>query len=55
MSAAALSKEAGFSPSYVSKVEKGDLDPSFRAVCKMLAILEASEAEIEWLVWVEGK
>ena len=50
LSARALSAAAGLSPSYVSKVESGEMEPSFRAFCNIAAVLELSDAEIVFLV-----
>lgn len=50
LSARALSAAAGLSPSYVSKVESGEIEPSFKAFCHIAAVLELSDAEIVFLV-----
>ena len=50
MSARAVSTAAGLSPSYVSKVESGDLDPSFKAFCALAEVLKMTDAEIVFLV-----
>ncbi len=50
LSARALSAAAGLSPSYVSKIEAGEMEPSFRAFCNIAAVLELSDAEIVFLV-----
>ena len=49
-SARGLSQAAGLSPSYVSKVEAGELEPSFRAFCRIAEELGMSDAEIVFLV-----
>ena len=50
LSARALSAAAGLSPSYVSKIEAGEMEPSFKAFCHIAAVLEFSDAEIVFLV-----
>lgn len=50
MSARALSQAAGLSPSYVSKVEAGELEPSFRAFSRIARVLQMTDAEIVFLV-----
>lgn len=50
MSARAVSLAAGLSPSYVSKVESNQMEPSFRAFCKIAAVLEMTEREVLFLV-----
>lgn len=55
MSARALSSLCGLSPSYVSKVENGELAPSFHAFAKFAQILEMTSQEIIFLVREEVK
>lgn len=50
LSARALSAAAGLSPSYVSKIESGEMEPSFKAFCNIAAVLGLSDAEIVFLV-----
>lgn len=50
MSARSLSLAAGYSPSYVSKVERGEQEPSFRAFCSIAKVLELTDREIVFLV-----
>lgn len=50
MSARKLSRLAGLSPSYVNKVEKEEIGPSFQAFCRLADVLEMSDAEILFLV-----
>jgi len=50
LSCRALSALAGLSPSYVSKVETGQLSPSFDAFCSMVKALKVSDNEIVFLV-----
>lgn len=50
VSASALSKACGYSPSYVSKVESGKIEPSMKAFCKMAMALGLNTHEIVWLV-----
>lgn len=46
MSARALSISAGLSPSYVGKLESGEIDPSFRSFAKIAVVLNLTTAEI---------
>lgn len=55
MSAAALSKKAGFSPSYVSKLEAGTHDPSFSAFAVLARILKFTDQEILFAVKKVGE
>lgn len=50
----ALSIAAGLSGSYISKVEAGEIEPSFRAVAKIARELRFTSAEIVFLVQQEG-
>ena len=50
MSARALSEAAGFSPSYVGKLEAGEVQPSFKAFCRLAKALNLSDYEIVFLV-----
>ena len=50
LSARALSDLAGFSPSYVGKVEAGEVSPSFSAFCELARALNLTDAEIIFLV-----
>jgi len=50
MSARSLSQAAGLSPSYVSKVEAGTMEPSFRAFCRIAGVLDMSDAEVLFVV-----
>lgn len=54
MSARALSLSAGLSPSYVGKVEKGEIEPSLRAFACLARTLGLSPREINVLVVREG-
>lgn len=42
--------KANLSPSYVGKVESGEIDPSLRAFAKIAMALEMSDFEIVFLV-----
>lgn len=50
LSARELSQKAGFSPSYVGKIESGEVHPSFAAFCKLARALEFNDHEILFLV-----
>lgn len=50
LSAAALSRQAGYSPSYIAKLESGDLEPSLGAFASIAKALEFSDAEIAFTV-----
>ena len=50
MSARGLSQAAGLSDSYVSKLEREDLEVSFKAFVKLAAILDLSKNEIMWMI-----
>lgn len=55
MSAAALSKAAGFSPSYVAKLENGDLEPSASRFAILVKILEFTDQEILFTIKKAGE
>lgn len=50
LSARSLSISCGFSPSYVSKIESGEIEPSFFAFSKIAQSLEMTTQEIIFLV-----
>ena len=50
MSARRLSALAGLSPSYVGKVESGDIEPSLRAFARIARVLNMSQREVVFLV-----
>ena len=50
MSAAALSKKIGKSPSYIAKVEKEQLEPSFSVACQIFNALDFTDQEIVFTV-----
>jgi transcriptional regulator with XRE-family HTH domain len=50
ISARKLAALAGLSPSYVSKVEAGQIEPSFRGFSAIATVLRMSQAEIMFLV-----
>jgi transcriptional regulator with XRE-family HTH domain len=54
LSARALSATCGLSPSYVSKVEAGVIDPSFRAFAKLSLALGMTTAEMTFLLCMEA-
>ena len=49
-----LSRKAKFSPSYVSKIESGKIEPSFAAVAKLFQVLRFTDEEILFSVKVAG-
>lgn len=53
MSARALSAKANLSPSYVGKVESGEIEPSLKAFGRIALALHLSRQEI-WLCVVES-
>lgn len=50
LSASGLSRLAGKSPSYVTKVERGELEPSLSAFAAMARVLEFTDQEIAFTV-----
>lgn len=50
LSARSVSKKAGLSDSYLSKVEAGTLKPSFEAFASLVAVLQLNDREIAFLV-----
>ena len=50
LSARKLSSIVGFSPSYINKIETGEIDPSFKAFAKIAFHLKMSTAEIIYLL-----
>lgn len=54
LSARALSAASGLSPSYVSKVESGEIEPSFRVFAKLALALGMTTAEITFLLCLEA-
>lgn len=48
-----LSASAGLSPSYISKVEAGEIEPSLRAFSKIALVLRMTQQEI-WLCVVQA-
>lgn len=55
LSARALSLKCGFSPSYVSKIESGEIEPGFWAFARLAIVLEMTTQEILFLVEEEAK
>lgn len=49
-SARQLSAMAGYSPSYVGKIEKGEIEPSLQAFAKIAKILNLSQMEVTYLL-----
>lgn len=50
VSARKLSEAIGFSPSYINKIEKGEIDPSVRAFAKIAYYLQMSPPELVYLL-----
>jgi predicted transcriptional regulator len=50
LSGAELSRRIGKSPSYIPKLESGDLDPSVKTFAKIVTVLDFTDTEIAWLV-----
>lgn len=55
ISSRALSSMSGLSPSYIGKVESGDLNPSFDAFCAIAKALNMSDTEVLFLVRLNQK
>lgn len=54
ISARALSLAAGLSPSYVGKIEKGEISPSFEAFARIALVLKMSLLEVAYCVLSAG-
>ena len=54
LSSRALSLAAGLSPSYVGKLESGEIEPSVRAFARIAIILGMNQQEIYLCVIQEG-
>lgn len=54
LSARQLSHLSGLSPAYVNKVERGDVEPSFRAFSKIAVKLGMTQREVFLLVCQES-
>jgi transcriptional regulator with XRE-family HTH domain len=54
MSARALSLKAGLSPSYVGKLEAGEIEPSVRSFARLARVLGMSPQEVFFCVTQEG-
>jgi transcriptional regulator with XRE-family HTH domain len=50
VSARGLSTECGFSPSYISKIESGDLMPSIETFSKIVQKLGCTDQEILFMI-----
>lgn len=50
MSARAVSQAAGLSPSYVNKIEAGEIEPSLKAFGKLAHVLGLTNTEITFIV-----
>ena len=50
ISARALSTDCGFSPSYISKIESGDLMPSIETFSKIVQKLNCTDQEILFMI-----
>lgn len=54
-SARQLSLEAGLSESYVGKLEAGEMEPSFRAVAKLVRVLGMKPGEVYVVLCEEAR
>lgn len=54
LSARELSARAGLSPSYVTKLESGEIEPSLRAFAKIAKAASMTQAEIYFCVLQES-
>lgn len=54
LSAAEVSRQAGYSASYVTKIESGKLDPSVIAFARIARVLKLSADEIAWIIMLVG-
>lgn len=54
MSARQLSESSGLSASYVSKLERGELDPSLKAFARIAKVLEMSTPEHMFIIGLAG-
>jgi transcriptional regulator with XRE-family HTH domain len=55
LSARSLSLAAGLSPSYVNKVESGELQPSLNAFARLSVELGMTQQEILFIIAAEGQ
>lgn len=55
LSARALSRQAGLSPSYAGKLEAGEIEPSLRAFGQLAIVLGLSEVEVFFCVVTEAR
>lgn len=53
ISARQLSLDSGLSPSYVSKIESGEIEPSFKGFAKLAATLEMTTLEVAFCLSCE--
>lgn len=53
-SARELSKRAGLSPSYVTKLEAGEIEPSLKAFSSLAVALNMTTTEIVFSIWQEA-
>lgn len=47
-----LSQHAGMSPSYVSKLESGAMEPSLKAFARIALITKMTQWEILYCLWI---
>ncbi len=52
-SARALSAEANLSPSYVGKLENGEIEPSFKIFARLAVVLDMTPQEVAMLIAIE--
>lgn len=50
MTAAELSRQIDFSPSYVAKAESGALEPSVKAIARMAFVLKLNDQELSTMI-----
>ena len=55
VSARQLSNDSGLSVSYISKMEKGQVNPTVEAFAKIIRNLDVSDAELLYLIKVSGE
>lgn len=55
LSARQLSMASGLSPAYVNKLEKGEIEPSFRAFARLARELSMTQQEVYLLLRAEGE
>lgn len=54
LSARQVSSAAGLSPTYVSKVERGAMEPSLSAFSRLAMVLDLNDAEVAMVVRIHA-